>query len=84
MWLSTGKSANAALIHCALHPVATSEMLKIRDSMILLIEFAFMSVLLLQLLLIWIVEVAITTWRQPPEPAQSEAEGAVQPSEARQ
>ena len=47
MCVSTGKSANATLIHCALHPVATSEMLKIRDSMILLIEFAFMSVLLL-------------------------------------
>ena len=45
--VSTGKSASATLIHCALHPVAIKEMLKTTDSMILLIEFDFMSASLL-------------------------------------
>jgi hypothetical protein len=45
--VSTGKSASAALIYCALHPVAIKEMLNTIASMILLLEFNFMNASLL-------------------------------------
>jgi hypothetical protein len=43
IWVSTGKSASATLIHWAPHPVVTREMLKTRASMILLVEITFIS-----------------------------------------
>jgi hypothetical protein len=43
IWVRTGKSANATLIHCALHPVATNEMLNTNINAIFVIEFDFMS-----------------------------------------
>jgi hypothetical protein len=48
--VSTGKSARVTLIHRALHPVAIKEMLNTPASMILFIEFSFMSASLLEYL----------------------------------
>ena len=41
--VSTGKSASATLIHCALHPVAINEMLKTNTNTTLVVEVDFMS-----------------------------------------
>src|SRR5580704_5980955 len=38
IWVRTGKSARATLIHCALHPVAAKEMLNTMASMIWLVD----------------------------------------------
>ena len=38
IWVSTGKSASATLIHCALHPVAINEMLKTNTNTTLVVE----------------------------------------------
>jgi hypothetical protein len=43
IWVSTGKSANATLIHCALHPVAIKEMHNTTANTILPIKFDFMN-----------------------------------------
>jgi hypothetical protein len=43
IWVSTGKSASATLIHWALHPVAINEMLKTNANATLIIDFDFMS-----------------------------------------
>jgi hypothetical protein len=44
IWLSTGQSASATLIHCALHPAVINEMLKTNTNTTLVVEVDFMSV----------------------------------------
>jgi len=41
--VSTGKSANATLIHCALHPVANKEMDNTTAKTTLIVEFGFIN-----------------------------------------